>query len=490
MSGPAAALAVRLRAGERLRWLFVKMPAPAEVELAGATGFDAVILDTEHGSPEGLEHHLRAAETAGIPVVVRVPSVDPGPILRALDAGATGVVVAHVVDGAGAAAAVAAAHYPPRGRRGLALTTRAGRHGTAALADHLTRAGRETVVIVQIEDADAVPRSAEILGVDGVDGVLIGATDLSISLGRPGESGHPELVSAVATIADAAAAQGVPVAMVVASAAEATVAPAQVAVFVSTLLVRDAFRSATAPLGSGGTSADAREPLVLLPGMLGTSALWEEVAPRLADLASMRFGRIDLDPSVGEMATSVLAAAPQRFALAGHSLGGIVALAIAQLAPERVSRLCLLNTSAGPPSPEASAAWDALEAAAREGDFGRLAAEFARDSVPASGPNAAQARAATEAMALACGSRALLRQLAAQRGREDLRPILPGVGCPTLVISGLDDTVSPPDRQRELADGIPGARLERLDGVGHMSPLEAPDRVARVLADWLRQDRG
>src|SRR5262245_35125759 len=105
------------------------MPAPATLELAGHTGFDFALIDTEHGIADGqqLEHHLRAADSAGLDCVVRVGANDSTEILRALDAGARGVVVPHVTTAAEAAAAVRAAHYPPIGKRGLALSTRAGR---------------------------------------------------------------------------------------------------------------------------------------------------------------------------------------------------------------------------------------------------------------------------------------------------------------------------------------------------------------------------
>src|SRR4051794_32592091 len=155
------------------------MPAAAPVEIAGHTRFGFVVLDTEHGPTEGLHEHLRAA---AIPALVRVPLVEG--ILAALDAGATGVVVPHVLDAAGAEAAVAAAHYPPRGRRGFATSTRAGRYGAVPRDEHLRRAAEQTCVIVQIEDAEAVAVADAILAVPGVSGVLIGAADLAVSLVR------------------------------------------------------------------------------------------------------------------------------------------------------------------------------------------------------------------------------------------------------------------------------------------------------------------
>ena len=448
MTQQSRSLAERLRDGERLQLLFVKAPAPAEVELAGLTGFDAVILDTEHGSGEGLDHHLRAAAAVGLPALVRVPSSDPAPILRALDAGATGVVVAHVRDAAEAQAAVAAAHYPPRGHRGLALTTRAGGHGTVRLREHLERAARQTLVIAQIEDAEAVAQTDAICAVAGIDAILIGSADLSISLGHPGDGAHPEVSGAIARITAGADAAGVPVATVVSSRLEAETAGTQLVAWVASLLMRDAFRSAAAPLGGAQPGLAPGPPVVLLPGMLSTADLWDEVAPALAEVAPVRLGRIDLDASIAELAESVLVATPGRFALAGHSLGAIVALEIARRAPERVTRLALLNSSALPPTEAQLSEWDGLAAQAREGSFGELAHRFAAANLPALRRDDAELLARVEAMALSCGPRVLLRQLAAQRSRTDARPDLPAISVPTLIISAAAG--------RGLPTGAPG----------------------------------
>jgi 4-hydroxy-2-oxoheptanedioate aldolase len=487
MSVAAEPLAVRVRRGDSLRLLLVKMPAPAEIEQAAYAGFDAVIVDTEHGpaaDPE-LEHHLRAADAAGIAALVRVPSTDAGPILAALDAGATGVVVAHVLDPADAAAAVDAAHYPPQGHRGLALTTRAGRFGTAALADHLDRAARETLVFVQIEDAEAVPKAKEILSADGVDGVLIGSGDLSISLGHPGEPACDAVLAAIDEIVAAGSRAGKAVAVVVDSAAETWERHGvTIAVFVATLLIRDALRAAAArPPAAAPTPRGAA--LILLPGMLGTAELWDEVAPALAELISVQAARIDLDDTVEEMAASVLAAAPDRFALAGHSLGAIVALTVARQAPGRVTRLALLNANPRPPSDAQLAEWAQTETRVREGDFAAVAEEFARANVPEFRRDDDDLVGRIETMARRVGPRGLLRQLAAQRTRPDLRPFLAQVACPTLVLAGDADDICPPGLQEEVAAGIPGARLERLSNCGHMPTLETPERVGPLLAQLL-----
>ncbi len=247
----ARALARRLGAGDPLVALLAKIPCAAQVEAAGHAGFDLVVVDTEHGPGDALEleHHVRAAQAVGLAVLVRVPSASPPAILAALDAGATGVVVPHVVDAAGAEAVVAAAHYPPRGRRGLATSTRAGGYGAVPLAEHLRRAAEETCVVVQVEDAEAVPLAGEILAVPGVSGVLIGANDLSVSLGHPGALSYPDVEAAIGAIYAAGARTGTPVLAVVGSEPDAVTAcerGAAVLVSVATTLVHGAFLAAVA----------------------------------------------------------------------------------------------------------------------------------------------------------------------------------------------------------------------------------------------------
>lgn len=197
-------LAERLRGHEQLVGLILKMPNPAVIEIAGHLGFDLVLIDTEHGAGETdeLEHHLRAADSAGIDVVVRVGANDPLQVLRALDAGAQGIIVPHINTAADALAAVRSAHYPPVGTRGLATSTRAGRHSTATLQDHLDRARRETVLIVQIEDQKAVAHAGSIAATPQVDAVWLGPSDLSMSLGHPGQLDHPHVAAAIDSIVE------------------------------------------------------------------------------------------------------------------------------------------------------------------------------------------------------------------------------------------------------------------------------------------------
>jgi 4-hydroxy-2-oxoheptanedioate aldolase len=184
--------------------LILKMPATATVEMAGHAGFDLVLIDTEHGPCDmtELEHHCRAAECAGMDAWVRVSNGASPDILRALDAGARGIVVPHATSAADVAQAAALTRYPPQGRRSLALSTRAGRYGLRSTDDHLQSASR-IALVAQIEDAGALEHVDEILAADGLTGIFIGPSDLSASLGHPGDPAHPDVAGHIDRVAQA-----------------------------------------------------------------------------------------------------------------------------------------------------------------------------------------------------------------------------------------------------------------------------------------------
>jgi 4-hydroxy-2-oxoheptanedioate aldolase len=259
-------LATRIAGGDTACGVIVKMPAPALVELAGHTGFDLVVIDTEHGSADGaeLEHHLRGAGSASIPALVRVGSNDPLPILRALDAGAAGVIVPHVSAPEDAQAAVRAAHYPPTGSRGLALSTRAGRYGTLPVHEHLANAAASTIVVAQVEDKDAVPQSAQIAATPGLNAVWIGPSDLSLSLGLPGQLTHPAVAAAIDHIAaEVTASSHCALCVLVDSVEEAAAwrqRGARIILFSSTAILAGQFRKVTGLLSADVTVAEHAGP--------------------------------------------------------------------------------------------------------------------------------------------------------------------------------------------------------------------------------------
>lgn len=227
-----------------------------------------------------------------------------------------------------------------------------------------------------------------------------------------------------------------------------------------------------------------REPLVLLSGMLGTGALWDGVSPAVNDVVRPWPCRIDLDDSVPEMAASVLAEAPARFALCGHSLGAIVALEIMRRAPHRVSRLVLIAASARGPRPAQEQTWAQWRERTERGEFIEIADSLARATLAPARRVDATLVAANTRMAHAVGAAGFLRQLRAQATRPDSLDSIARIDVPMLVIAGELDDICPPQLQRELADRCTGAELLTVAGGGHTLPLEAPVEVAAALSGF------
>ena len=220
-------------------------------------------------------------------------------------------------------------------------------------------------------------------------------------------------------------------------------------------------------------------PLVLLPGMNCTADLWTGCG--VDDALTPVLGEQSIDTQVDRL----LAELPPRFVLGGLSLGAIVAMALVARAPERVERLCLVSTNAKAPTPEQRASWrtwiDRLDA-------GESARSLQTDILAALlSPDAARDRPdlveRTLAMADATGTATLRAQLRMQSTRVDLRPALRDVTVPTLLVSGAQDAICPPQFHAEIAAELARARLVTIDG-GHLLPLERPDSVGALLRAW------
>jgi len=229
----------------------------------------------------------------------------------------------------------------------------------------------------------------------------------------------------------------------------------------------------------------ARTKLVLVPGLLCTRALWEPQIAALSDIADCSVADHTRHDTMAGIARSILEAAPEPFALAGLSMGGYIAYEIVRQAPDRVQRLALLDTGSRADTPERTAARRDLVANA-ERDGVRRAQELLMPSLIH--PARLNDRALVETilqMAADTGLAAFKRQEEAIIGRPDNRPFLPSIRCPTLVIVGAQDALTPPELAREIADGIPGAALEIIPECGHLSTLEQPEAVSRALRAWL-----
>jgi pimeloyl-ACP methyl ester carboxylesterase len=229
----------------------------------------------------------------------------------------------------------------------------------------------------------------------------------------------------------------------------------------------------------------ARSKLVLVPGLLCTRELWEPQIAALADIADCMVADHTHHKTMADIARSILKTAPDRFALAGLSMGGYIACEIVRQAPERVERLALLDTGSRADTPERTAGRrDLIATARREGV--RRAQELLMPSLIH--PSRHGDRPLVETilqMAVDTGLAAFERQEEAIIGRPDNRPFLPSIRCPTLVIVGREDALTPPELAREIADGIPGARLEVIADCGHLSTLERPEAVNLALRAWL-----
>jgi len=216
-------LRARLRGGERLLGTFVKSRDPLIAEALASAGYDLLFADLEHSalSPGDIEGIVRACDAYGVPVVVRLPPAALGLCGQLLDSGVTGIQVSDVTSAADAAAARAAVCYPPAGARSLSLSTRAARFGAVPAGEHLAVSQQSTVLTGQIESAAGVAAICEILASDVFDGLFIGPTDLSVSVGRPGDAAHPDVTGPLETAIAATLGHGTPLGIFCGSAQEA-----------------------------------------------------------------------------------------------------------------------------------------------------------------------------------------------------------------------------------------------------------------------------
>lgn len=229
------------------------------------------------------------------------------------------------------------------------------------------------------------------------------------------------------------------------------------------------------------------QPLVLLPGLLCDAALWEPQLSELADIA--RFWVPDLTgyETIREMGESVLRDAPwKEFALAGLSMGGYVALEVMRQAPQRVTKLALLDSRARPETPdETERRQQLMKLAQTERGFTPVTNRMLPLMLHESRVKEVPLVNVIRDMANRTGVEAYLRQQRAIISRPDFRPGLPDIKCPTLVLCGREDQLTPLECSEEMAAAIPGARLVVAEQCGHLSTLERPEAVNAAMRAWL-----
>lgn len=232
--------------------------------------------------------------------------------------------------------------------------------------------------------------------------------------------------------------------------------------------------------------------LVLLPGLACDATVWQPVMPALAGLARCWVPPPATHADIGAMAQAVLRQAPaERFALAGHSLGGRIALELWRQAPERVQAMALLDTGWQPRPADAAGQAEATQRQALVALARREGMRAMADSWAPPMLHPAQLGGPVHAAVLAMVAAQDVERFAAQQqallARPDAAPLLPTLGVPTLVLCGEEDRWSPPERHREMAGRIPGAHLVLVPQCGHMSPMEQPQAVAAAMAQWLQR---
>lgn len=227
------------------------------------------------------------------------------------------------------------------------------------------------------------------------------------------------------------------------------------------------------------------EPLLFLPGMMCDARLFGPQEAVLAADRAVLHGDITGAPDMATLAGNVLDAAPARFALAGLSMGGIVAMEVIRQAPGRVTRLALLDTNPRAELPEVKARRAPQIAEVRAGGLERVMREELKPNYLTDGPHHGEILDLCMAMALELGPGVFERQSIALRDRPDQQETLKTVRVPTLILCGRHDALCPVERHELMHDLVAGSTLVIVEAAGHMPTLEQPDAVSAALADWL-----
>jgi len=227
-----------------------------------------------------------------------------------------------------------------------------------------------------------------------------------------------------------------------------------------------------------------RIPLLLLPGLLNDAELWSAQSAALSDIADCTVGDQTRGETMQAVVEDVLAQAPQRFALAGFSLGGFVAQQILRVAPERVLRLALIDTSIHADSPERAAQRQSQRASVRlPGAFHGFGDKLMRSYIDASRLDDYVLVQRVRDMTARLGAEVFLRQSALDR--IDGHDVLASYRDPLLILCGANDRITPLAISEEMHALAPGSTLVVLPDCGHLAPMEKPEEVSAAMREWL-----
>lgn len=228
-------------------------------------------------------------------------------------------------------------------------------------------------------------------------------------------------------------------------------------------------------------------PLVLLPGMMCDARLFAPQIAAFSGRLAVHCAPISGRSSIEELASDILVDAPPRFALAGLSMGGIVAMEILRQAHDRVERIALLDTNPMAEQDEVKAGRLPQMTAVRDGKLATVMRDEMKPNYLSDGPQHGEVLDICMDMALKLGPHVFLNQSRALMDRSDQTAILQNADLPALVLCGAEDTLCPVSHHELMANLIPGARLEVIAGAGHLPTLEQPERTNAALTRWLEE---
>ncbi len=227
------------------------------------------------------------------------------------------------------------------------------------------------------------------------------------------------------------------------------------------------------------------EPLVFLPGMMCDARLYEPQMRVLSMERAVTIAPITRGERIEEIASNILVQLPQRFALAGLSMGGIVAMEILRRAPDRITRLCLMDTNPLAETPAVAATREPWIVGVRAGRLDDVMREAMKPEFLAPGPRRAEVLQTVLDMARDLGPEIFVRQNRALQKRPDQQGALRKCKVPTMILCGEHDTLTPVKRHTFMAELIPYAELRIIPDAGHLPTLEAPDKTLSILWEWL-----
>jgi pimeloyl-ACP methyl ester carboxylesterase len=230
-----------------------------------------------------------------------------------------------------------------------------------------------------------------------------------------------------------------------------------------------------------------QEPIVLLPGMMCDARLF---AHQVADLSKdhvVTVAPVTQGERMSEIASGLIPHLPSKFALAGLSMGGIVAMELLRKIPERITRIALMDTNPLSETPATAASYEPLIVGARAGRLDEVLAEFMRPEYLAPGPQRNEVLGLVLEMGRSLGAETLVRQARALQRRPDQQGALRRCKCPALVLCGEHDGLTPVKRHSFMAELIPYAELEIIPGAGHLPTLEQPNLTTQALRKWMEQ---